>query len=82
MATAWIGADVHILRLLAAAVDQINRGDGSGTLLKEVRLLASEFGLTPVGRRRLEWVVEDEPTNGVAEVRTRPAWIADPREDE
>ena len=47
MAAEWLEADAYTVRRLAAMHDWIFRGEGTGALARETRLLEDAFGLTP-----------------------------------
>ena len=66
MAAEWLEADAYTVRRLAAMHDWIFRGEGTGALAREARLLEDAFGLSPYGRRCLEWTVAEEPTEQAA----------------
>lgn len=68
MATVWIDTDTHTLRRLAWIVDKTHRGEATAASTREARLLEDAFGLSPYGRRRLEWSIEEAE---VVELRSR-----------
>jgi hypothetical protein len=52
--------DVHGLLMLAELVEDYHRADSPSLRVKlssEIRLRGSEFGLSPISRRRLQWEV-------------------------
>ncbi|HEV2593055.1 MAG TPA: hypothetical protein VGU02_14310 [Gaiellaceae bacterium] len=51
----WIEVDVEGLQRLALMLDDANRGLGTAALLGEIRQLEDRYGLSPMGRRRLQW---------------------------
>lgn len=73
--------DVHGLIDLAFLQDRYNNTP-DGELMKEIRQQRACYGLTPIDRRRLDWVIEDrkpaedEQQHGAAE---QPTKAADPR---
>ena len=61
MAVMWHPeGDLDELSRLLAMYDANDRGELSATEAKELRQLASAYGLTPKGRKELHWVI-DEP---------------------
>jgi len=59
MADKILRADEHALLRLALLIDMFWT-DPSKELAAEIRLEQQAFGLTPIDRRRLQWVVEEE----------------------
>jgi hypothetical protein len=57
MAPEYTDADVHGLYLVAVLMHDFWERP-SGRIAKEIRLQAARFGLDPVARRRLQWVIE------------------------
>lgn len=57
MAAMYVAADVPALIRLASLEDRASRGDASATVLAEIRQLEDRFGLSPLGRKRLEWEI-------------------------
>jgi hypothetical protein len=55
MATHWLAADEGTLRRPAWMHDMTNRGEATAALCREARILEDAFGLSPYGRRRLQW---------------------------
>lgn len=76
MAHVWIDTDRLLLLRLAHLIDLVWQGEASAAVLREVRLSEDALGLTPYGRRRLEWYV-DAPGSGAA--KPPPARLADAR---
>jgi hypothetical protein len=60
MAHVYIEADRARLQLLAYAIDRANWGDTEPALLREIRLWSDSLGLSPMGRRLLDWEIEGE----------------------
>lgn len=58
MAVVWVEADVPALARLAGLVDVASRGEGTASVLAEIRQLEDRFGLSPLARRRLQWELE------------------------
>jgi hypothetical protein len=73
MATLYLDTDVFALARLARLVDQASRDQASGRVLAEIRQLEDRFGLSPVGRRRLQWEMGDSSTSGADEPNTTTA---------
>jgi hypothetical protein len=60
MAGEFLRSDIHGLVRLAVWVDDYWRADSAMTrkaLAQEIRLQGQAFGLSPIGRRRLQWEV-------------------------
>lgn len=69
--------DEFSLVLLAQLVDEVAWGNASKDILAEIRQLQDRFGLSPLARRRLGWVVkagdandQPQPGDNVTEIRT------------
>lgn len=61
MAPEYDDSDLHGLFMLAHLVDTFWRAETSSARLeaaKEIRLARRDFGLTPMGRRSLQWEIE------------------------
>jgi hypothetical protein len=58
MAERFLRADEHALLRLALLIDKFWKKP-SQSLAAEIRLQQQAFGLTPLDRRRLEWLVEE-----------------------
>ena len=58
MATQWIESDIGALAVLAFVRQRLL--DGDMRLLREVRQLMDDFGLTPKGRQLRRWVVSEK----------------------
>lgn len=59
MVQQFLEIDIHALLRLAVLVD-IFWQDPSKEIAAEIRLEQQAFGLTPIDRRRLQWMVEEE----------------------
>ena len=58
MSSVYLDADRPALERLAGLIDRASRGEPSGRLLAEIRMLEDRFGLNPIARRRLQWEVQ------------------------
>lgn len=67
MASMWIEVDVAGLERLGVMVDEANRGQGTAALLGEIRQLEDRYGLSPMGRRRLQWEMPAPAVDGEPE---------------
>jgi len=59
MAKEYLQADLHGLYILAELMDAFHR-QPSIALAAEIRQQRIPYGITPIDRRRLDWVVRDE----------------------
>lgn len=57
MASAWLDSDVPELRRLASMVDTAARRPELAGLHTQISLLGDRFGLSPKGRRALQWEI-------------------------
>jgi hypothetical protein len=78
MATQWLEGDAEALSILALVRQRFLEGDSRVAVARELRLLESNFGLTPAGRQQRRWIVTEEDaeragyaTDEVAEVRRK-----------
>lgn len=78
MAAQWLEADVHGLYRLAVLVNAFWRRP-SGRLSSEIRANQQLYGLSPLDRRRLEWIVERAEEEKKRRVERPAAGIEDPR---
>lgn len=65
MATVYVDADVPALQRGALIVSLIAGGNGSATLMAELRHIEDRFGLSPAARRKLQWEIDQ--AGGAAE---------------
>ncbi len=77
MASEYLKADIHALYRLAVLVDRFWT-QPKLAIAAEIRQEQAHFGLTPLDRRRLEWIVEkaEEATR-----RRSPVVEVDPAND-
>ena len=66
-------ADIHGLYMLAALVDEFWHDPTNAKLAAEIRLQRQCYGLTPIGRRRLQWEIERAEDAQDRGKRRRPA---------
>ncbi len=57
MATTYVDADIIALERMALLWDEIERGNTGGGRLNAVQNLEDRFGISPKGRRQLQWEV-------------------------
>ena len=81
MATQWLDADKEPLLRLAWMRDELEGGRATAALMREMRVLEDAFGLTPYGRRRLDWWVAENPPSDAGKTRTPRLRAVDPTEN-
>jgi hypothetical protein len=57
MATTYVDADLIALERMALLWDEIARGNSGGGRLNAVQNLEDRFGISPKGRRQLQWEI-------------------------
>lgn len=77
MAPEYVESDIHGLFRLAMLMDAFYRAP-SVSLSAEIRLLASEYGLAPLSRRRLDWTKAGSKAKA-KRPRGAPQEVTDPR---
>jgi hypothetical protein len=60
MATQWLESDAEALSILALVRQRVLEGDTRVAVARELRLLESNFGLSPAGRQLRRWIVTEE----------------------
>ena len=58
MATTYVEADRIALERMALLWDEIERGNTGGGRLNAVQNLEDRFGISPKGRRQLQWEIK------------------------
>lgn len=61
MAAPYLSSDIATLRRLARMIDSDCRGRATAADRAEIRQVEDRFGLSPLSRRRLGWVIQATP---------------------
>lgn len=79
MAAEWLDADREQLYMALELVDAFWRKPSAG-ILRELRAILAAFGLDPIARRRLDWVMKPAGQKGDAGKMASDAAVASSRE--